>query len=399
MISGDELLKQSFFSELPFHPVPRTQHPVWAGSERTKQEILRIVNEVKHDNVELSHLVLVYGEYGSGKTHALRYLEHSLNAQAAVISAYLEKPKLAQKATFCSIAKEVIKQIGERPLRKAVDPIVRYIDQEANHQAQQELSSAESSDGDLSQKLQKLVADHKRDLQEELCPNFPELLAVFKGLTEEDSAAWQFLTGRPSAASLAKYGLTSPINDDHDALRALAGIYKVLTTDYPAIPDTPAFDAAYLFVDELEQLLDMKSEEVISLRTGFRDLFNACTEHFCLMIAATAENASLFHALLDEALMVRITAEYIHITSHDDVDDGVGFIRELMSNFRSSPPPTELHPFTQDGLEAIVDRTGLPKTARKLITNCRRAWEQSSAVIQAGGTIGKDEVDNLVGLI
>lgn len=143
----------------------------------------------------------------------------------------------------------------------------------------------------------------------------------------------------------------------------------------------------------------MKTDEIISIRTGLRDIFNACTEHFCLMLAATAENASLFHGLLEEALMVRITAEPVHIVSHDTIDDGAAFITELMENFRSCTPPTPFHPFTEEGLKTLVERTGLPRTARKLITNSRRAWEQSADVLLAGGSIGRDEVDNLIGLV
>jgi hypothetical protein len=254
-------------------------------------------------------------------------------------------------------------------------------------------------EGSLDQHVQRIADDFKRTLQEEINPQFPELLSLFQGLVSEEANAWRYFTGKPAAAMLSQYGLTAPMEDDHDALRVLSGLYRVLTTKYSQIPNTPIYDAAYLFVDEMEQLLDMKSDEIISIRAGFRDLFNACTEHFCLILAATSENAALFHGLLEEALMVRITAEPIHIVSHDAIDDGAGFITDLMENFRSCAPPTPSHPFTEEGLASLVERTGLPRTARKLITNCRRAWEQSGDVILAGGAIGPDEVDALVGLV
>jgi hypothetical protein len=138
---------------------------------------------------------------------------------------------------------------------------------------------------------------------------------------------------------------------------------------------------------------------VLSLRTGIRDIFNACTQHFCLILAATAENVAFFHGLLEEALMVRITAEPIHIVSHDTIEDGVEFIRELMENYRSSPPPTPFHPFTEEALRVVVDRTSLPKTARKLIFNCRRAWEQNSDVVLADSVITDEEIKDVVGFL
>jgi uncharacterized protein YqgV (UPF0045/DUF77 family) len=392
-----ELLERSNFSELPFHPVPRADHAIWAGSLETRDELLRVINEVKPDSVELSHLVLVYGEYGSGKTHALKYLTSKLKGNGSFITAYLEKPKVERKASFHGIVKEVIKQIGERPLRKAVEPLVTYIKTEAKRQAA--TTDLTTVDGSLDLHVQRVTDDVKRNLQEELNPQFPELLDLFQGLVEEDPNAWRYFTGKPTAASLSKYHLTAPMEDDHDALRVLSGIYRVLTTKYPQIANTPVYDAAYLFVDEMESLLDMKSDEIISIRTGFRDLFNACTEHFCLILASTAENASLFHGLLEEALMVRITAEPVHIVSHDEVADGVRFVRDLLEHYRAGTPPTPYHPFTEEGLSNLVERTGLPRTARKLITNCRRAWEQSSDLILTGGSIGPDDVDGLVGLV
>ena len=70
-----------------------------------------------------------------------------------------------------------------------------------------------------------------------------------------------------------------------------------------------------------------------------------------------------------------------------------------MDNFRSAPPPTPFHPFTQEALRKLVDRTSLPKTARKLIFNCRRAWEQSADVVLANGEITENEIDEVVGLL
>lgn len=393
-----DLLAKSCFSEVPFHPVPRADRTIWAGSDETKNELIRIVDEVKHDSLEVSHLALVYGEYGSGKTHALKYLKDHLTNQNTVMVSYLEKPKVEKKASFFGIAQEVIKQIGERPLRKAVTPFVEYIQSESKRLAFEGTDVSKVA-GSLDDHMRKRSEEIKRGLQERINPRFPELLELFEGLYQEEPAAWRFLTGKPSAAQVQKYGLTGPMEDDHDALRALAGLFNVLTTEYPEIPGTPVFNAAYLFIDEMESLLEIKLDEVVSVRTGLRDLFNLCTEHFCLMLAATAENASLFHGLLEEAMMVRITAEPVHIVSHDTTPDGVQFITELMNEFRTGTAPTPTHPFSPAALEAIVDRTGLPKTARKLITNCRRAWEQNGDLVIAGGTIDADDISNVVGFV
>lgn len=400
MIDNQQLLQKSAFSRAPFHVVPVDNNIVWAGSADIRNELLRVVREVQHAQLELSHLALIYGEYGSGKTHALKYLRDYLKSHGRALVAYLEKPKLEKKGSFHGIVKEVIKQIGRGPLRAAVEPIVKYIQQEVQRELPEMLGKAGPEDlKDLATYAKRAQAESRRRLQEALYPRFPEIFNVFEGLVNDDAVAWSYFSSKVAAASLKSYELNSGIEDDHDALRALAAIYSILTTKFPEIPGTPVFDAAYLLVDEMEQFLEMKADEYISIRTGLRDLFNSCTEHFALLLSATAENASLFHGILEESIMVRVTANPIHMSSHDEVDDGAKFLTELMKYARSGlQAPSLEHPFTSDGLKEVVERTAAPRTARKLIQNANRVWQGAASVVVNGGQIDIGDVQAVQGL-
>lgn len=398
---NQELLKKSFFKRAPFHVVPTDRGIVWAGPTKIRNELERLVSEVRHDGLELSHLGLIYGEYGSGKTHALKYLRERLEDKGKSLVAYLAKPKVERKGSFQGIVKEVVKQIGRNPLRNAVEPFVQYIEAEANKALIQAMRDIDPQQiGEISQYSTIKRAEAKHHLQAELCPSFPEIFNLFAGLIEGNGEAWEYFAGKPSKSALQKFELNSPIEDDHDALRALAAIYSVLTTRYPEIPQTPVFEAAYLFIDEMEQFLELKPDEYVSIRTGLRDLFNSCTEHFCLLLSATAENASFFHSILEEAIMVRLTAEAIHISSHDEVDDGVHFITQLLQFARDAEvPPTPYHPFTKGAIEEIVNRTTEPRTARKLINNCNRIWQKCSVTVLSDQAISEAEVQAQPGLL
>lgn len=394
------LLQNSNFSRAPFHVVPVDNNIVWAGSTTIKNELLRIVKEVQHSQLELSHLALIYGEYGSGKTHALKYLRDHLTSQNRSLVAYLDKPKVEKRGSFHGIVKEVIKQIGRGRLRTAVEPIVRYIQLETQRELPNLIASASAEElTDLSQFAKRAQGESKRKLQETLYPRFPEIFNVFEGLVNDNGDAWSYFSSNTTPAALRSFELNSGIEDDHDALRALAAIYTVLTTKYPEIPGTPIFDGAYLLVDEMEQFLEMKADEFVSIRTGLRDLFNSCTEHFALFLSATAENASLFHGILEEAIMVRVTANPIHMSSHDEVDDGARFLSELMKYARNeTQAPSPEHPFTAEGLKEVVERTTAPRTARKLIQNANRVWQGAASVILGGGQISVDDVQGIHGL-
>lgn len=394
------LIQKSAFIRAPFHVVPVDNNIVWAGSADIKNELLRIVREVQHSQLELSHLALIYGEYGSGKTHALKYLRDHLKSKGRSLVAYLDKPKVEKKGSFLGIVKEVIKQIGRSPMRTAVEPIVRYIQQEVQRELPEMLGKAGPEDlKDLALYANRAQVESRRRLQETLYPRFPEIFNVFEGLVNDDPVAWSYFSSKVAPASLKVFELNSGIEDDHDALRALAAVYTILTTKYPEIPGTPVFDAAYLLVDEMEQFLEMKADEYISIRTGLRDLFNSCTEHFALLLSATAENASLFHGILEEAIMVRVTAHPIHMSSHDEVEDGAKFLTELMKYARNGlQAPSPEHPFTLDGLKEVVERTSAPRTARRLIQNANRAWQHAAPVVLNGGQIDVGDVQAVPGL-
>lgn len=395
------LLQKSFFSRAPFHVVPVESHLVWAGSAKIKNELLRIVREVQHNQLELSHLALIYGEYGSGKTHALKFLREQLKGNHRALVAYLDKPKVERKGSFLGIAKEVIKQIGRGPLRNSVEPIIRYIQTEVQRELPELLAKAGSDElKDLSAYARRAQQESKRKLQESLYPRFPEIFNVFEGLVNDQPEAWGYFASSASSAALKSFELNSGIEDDHDALQALAAIITILTTRYPEIPGTPVFSGAYLLIDEMEQFLEMKSDEFISIRTGLRDLFNNCTEHFALLLSATAENASLFHGILEEAIMVRVTANPVHMSSHDEVEDGANFLAELMKFSRNGhAAPSPEHPFTEQGLKEVVEQTTTPRTARKLIQNANRVWQGCASVVIDGRQIGVDDVQSIHGLI
>lgn len=284
-------------------------------------------------------------------------------------------------------------------MRSAVEPIVQYIQDETQRELPEHLGKMPKTETDIPGYVKRVQGEIKRSLQESLYPRFPEIFNVFEALVADDAQAWNYFASKASPAALKSFELNSGIEDDHDALRALAALYTVLTTKYSEIPATPVFDGAYLLVDEMEQFLEMKADEFVSIRTGLRDLFNSCTEHFALFLSATAENASLFHGILEEAIMARITANPIHMSSHDEVDDGARFLTELIKYARNGlPAPTPEHPFTAEGLKQVVERTAEPRTARKLIENAKRAWQGAAEVVLAGGQIGEDEVGEVQGL-
>jgi chromosomal replication initiation ATPase DnaA len=61
----------------PFRSTPvRESDPrqnIWVGYEREKQLLLKYIVRTRADQVGNDNFVIIYGDYGTGKTHALRW--------------------------------------------------------------------------------------------------------------------------------------------------------------------------------------------------------------------------------------------------------------------------------------------------------------------------------------
>jgi Cdc6-like AAA superfamily ATPase len=352
----------------PFTLVPEEKVTIWAGYNDLRRQLLKIVTSCRSDNVGLSEFIVLYGDIGTGKSHALRYLKNCIenekktDFQSPVI--YLESLKLAPKVDFLVIYRRIIENLLDHMKETAnwLDSIIE---------------TSLPTGGSLH--LDDLQRERERKYNDKkITPLFPCLPLLLRGIKNGDDKARKILMGY-SEKSLQheNFGLLSPINNEFSATRCL-GAYINLCTHGPQNIDGTSPSgrnkAFYLFIDEIELLNDYRPSEVLSINQGIRDLINTCPENTCLLFGMTGDVRDI-SALLDKYVMGRMTHDPIIIPPMDN-EQAVLFLKEVLKNRRQNPDDPDEYPFRLDALKKIAEETS-EKTARELFRNCRRVLERS----------------------
>ena len=327
-------------SENPFRQLPDIEVSYWAGLPDTKKALTDVVVSVRPDDVGASEFVILQGEFGTGKTHALRYFAHKINTSGDGKAVYLSEIRSDKGLSFSAISSRIYS----------------------------ELETIEAKLADLvKQSVEKGKAEIKATA------SHPEIITAEVAIEKhvklpEDQKTVQsiYKTGKIPNFSLC--------SGDYETVQGLASIIRVMTS--PIGNNPPAFSAVYLFLDEVEITLEEKTALQVSFFQALRGLINAVPEHFCLVLSFTIATAVL-EAIVPDHLQQRMTRPYI-TCEQLQTDSAKRFIKEYLSFFRcdgfSTPQP--YYPFSEAAINVILEReTSL--IPRKIINHLRRIWQRS----------------------
>jgi len=249
MIKGNKLQEFGFVSA-PFPLMPTTRVNYWAGRPEEKQHLSDIIESVLTTDVGLSEFAVIHGEYGSGKSHAMRYLTTLINEtdqqhfQSNAI--YIKTIRLEQKLTFERIFREIIEMLGFEFLARLGSKIDSTLKEAAE-------KLTESADKKL---LKILLADRSKLRTQVLETNVPEedrsMVQLLTRIADGDDKAKEFLLSNNKA--LPEIGFSNPINSDYTATKVLGSLFRTMTL---SIADKdPVCRGTYLFIDEVESVLE-----------------------------------------------------------------------------------------------------------------------------------------------
>jgi hypothetical protein len=351
----------------PFTLVAEANTDVWADYEDVRAALLDVVASCRTDQVGLSEFVVLHGEIGTGKSHALRYLQHYITVTKATEfrapCVYLESTKLAKKTDFLAIYRRVMEA-----MRAHVFGTAQRLDAAMEEKAKAGGLTRSQDIQQEKEKLWKAAADA-------LAPQFPSLILLLHGMVTSEEP-FSVLCGT-SGAAVAQYRLTGPIDSEYDASRCLSAYINLVTNPNRDILSDQVFAASlavYLFVDEVELLQDFKPADVLSINQGIRDLINGCPQAFCLIFGVSGDPRILF-AIFDKFVVRRFSRDPIEIQALDD-DQATRFLKEVLRNYRTNPSDPSEYPFREAALRRVAERTP-DKTAAFLFRSARRVLEKS----------------------
>ena len=369
----------------PFTLVPDENVTVWAGYQQLQSQLFDLVESCRSDHVGLSEFAIIHGDYGTGKSHALRYLKNWITErdkdQFNSPCVYLESMRVAASMNFVVLYRKIMELLMVH-IRETADWLDEVVE---------DIAKGQVHDSRL-QELEMAVEAIYRDLS--MTSGFPPLGLLLRGIKNGSDDALQILlgeklSGRNVIGQYRSYNMFGPIESEYDATRCLGAYVNLCTKGVETLSNeiVPARNkAVYFFFDELEILNDFRPQEVLSVNQGLRDLVNACPENCCFLFGMSGDVRDIY-GLLTTPVIRRMSRDPLVIAPLEP-KEAVDFLTQVLKGYRSNESDPDAYPFESDALLAIAEDTQ-NRTPSELFRGCRRVLAKSilSGALAPGGTI------------
>ena len=348
----------SYFKEFPFTTAAPQIVDFWAGRKAVKKNVKNLVQTFKH--TKQAQITTVWGAYGNGKTHTIKYIKHLLGASCIFIySPYSKAGKNfgeLYKQTF--IANYNFKQFGIACKR---------IYQEA------------SKSKNVDEALDKIGADIWGDGGENAWYEFSNVVTQV-GLVYDaavnDSAAFReertkiairWLMGeRISQKERHEIGVSSNAQADEQFHRLCYILIRLSNSKYGGNkPIVWALDDCQVIVQfDKEKMKPLVPEKAKSqVQQGIRTVFDYSHSGLLILLGVAGADKDQIKKLFVPDIQSRLSPIKIELESFsDDLKEPLEFIHDIINNekFKLPKHKSEWYPFQNEKvvteiLEKILD--------------------------------------------
>jgi hypothetical protein len=343
----------------------------WAAREHERALLLDVVESVRTSDIGSSEFVVVHGEYGAGKSHALRYLTTKINEDEPQHyrgkAIYLQTVRVSQKVQFLEVYKVIVDRLGKAFFAELSNHILGQVNQA-------QVAYLQTVDAGVQPQLMANPGRHVDETLDRMAPKsaIPYIKLMMRAANGGIDKVWDYLRG--DDVSFPEIGLASRVGNDYNAVSTLAGIFQTMTAQIGVVG--PAYEAVYLFVDEQENLVEMKAAESVQLLQSFRELINQLPNNFCMIWGFSAD-AALIEAVLPSPILQRLTRKYVELPTMQPAEAKL-FIRQQLEGFRKPDfvTPSPFYPFSEDAIDAALERI-VDMTPRNIFKMLRAVLERA----------------------
>lgn len=338
--------------------VPRRDIVHWADRKEIKENI---INFIESKETPWCKVLLIKGDYGSGKTHSLIYA-HNYCQNHHYPSILLLNPG----PSFVDLTRRIIDYIGFDEILLACNEILKK-DKDKILEALQktELSSILKLEGITIDRMLKFAFP-------ELDANLAIMLSqAYNGRNIDLGRAW--LLGKNMASTeLGKLNISRSVNTDDYAVKILSDVLRIYIEKKNTL---------VIFIDELEDISNLSSKDAISYSKSLRRLIDENIKN-CKLIVTFTEDAfenfekgtGGFRGKTYQALVDRLSPrENLGYLTEENIKD-------FMNDFISRTTKESLDKIiTQKAIRQIYNylKTEGVITPRRLILYCNQLFEKA----------------------
>lgn len=308
---------------------------VWAGFKSLKEEIERRIKYAI--STTPSRMVLNWGKYGSGKTHAANYYSRTdvlknltdSAGKAEAVSIKINLPRTS-KDPVQAFLRSFFGQIGLQRIKSDLTKLEAAVGRE---QLLNIISSV-SSDNVITSLFTNILETESED-------EFPLIEA--------------YLFGDSTKGTLTKIGLPAGLKDDEQVVNLLSTFINTITYEKRSI------SSFLLWIDEFEDIDTLNKSSQDRFTTFLRQLFDKTPNNLLLFLNFTPKtffNIEDLSIILGEALSTRAK---LRIEFYEPkISQAKEYLEELLNNdqFRSEPVENKFAPFEDASVEHLLAHIG-----------------------------------------
>ena len=317
---------------------------IWIGMDKLKEKLNQRIQASIITSP--SRIVINWGRYGSGKTHAANYytktnfIQETFGKQTKNIKVNLPR---STKDPVQSFLRALIGQLNFENIVGDFELIKKEFGA-----ASGAIIDANTTDSIIAAFLTKFL--NKETIQNSLFPDMP--VEVSK------DALRDFLYGDITKATLRKLNLPLGLEDDEQIVNLLSGIFNTITYQ------KKVYSSVFLWIDEFEDIEALPKTTQDRFTTFLRQLIDKTPNNLTIFLNFTLKGIDAFEDLsiiLGEALASRAK---IHIDFEEpDEDESLKYIRDLLnhSNFRKTGDIDNnnlYYPYEEVSVKYIVSNIG-----------------------------------------
>jgi len=349
--------------------------------ERLESRLLRAIN------TQTTFSTIIFGDYGSGKTHALNYVVYFLKEKKLDMEPiFVRQPKLSEKSTPADLFTSIINSIS-------IDRVFDLL-RKTGEALEKDLRKAE----DLSDRV-KII---------DTLVGYRDLSVIINKFLEEKVDEYlvrKWFSGQKlSGKEKSQLGVVSDTFDPYAAAQvatALFGLLRKIT-----------HKEILLMLDEMEGIVEVRAKRQPEFSNFLRPLLEETSGISVLMAfshkGTIGEGPLIFQPDQPVGGRVGYPQNYIHLMEFNSMESTERFIKELLSaegirktdlgslvsraKKRTNETVTnDYYPFTKEAVQAIFQLTVeqssillLPRVILKILTSCLgEAIQQRKPVIDS----------------